>query len=482
MWRILIIAWLLAWLPTEGRTQPWLPSSAWETCSGTMGADGPTLRDCRPVGGVIDPQGRELWLRLALSRPSGDGPQAFYIGGVASSEVWLNGQRLGANGRPGASASAETPGRFQVAFPIPDTAWRARDNVVVVRMSSFHGALRLDHPVGGLFVAPYPLPSRTALLALTFVAAGALFAAAFGFGVIHGLRRTTSSLILALIAGVAGLQAILESLRSLFAYTYPLHAWRLIGIWGLAAAFSILLVTYVVLRFWPKARRPVIGVATVAIGLSIFAPGFDLKTGLALTIGVAISALVTIVAVYRRRSSARLTLAWLAVFLGVAVVFPEWLVDLSYFLLVASFILPLLMTEVVRLGRDDRRREDALTRAASHPDCLTVASARGVERVPVKQIVAVIGADDYVELRLSGGRSLLHTARLDRLEAELPPCFLRAHRSVIANLERVRAMERHGGSWRLLMDEGPPLPISRARVSAVRDRIDDAGAPEPARI
>ncbi len=224
-----------------------------------------------------------------------------------------------------------------------------------------------------------------------------------------------------------------------------------------------------------------IGVATLAIGLSVFTPGFDLKTGVALTTGVAVSALVTIVAVYRRRPAARLTLAWLAVFLGVAVAFPEWLVDLSYFLLVATFILPLLMTEVVRLGRDDRKREDALTVAASHPDCLTVASARGVERVPITQIVAVIGADDYVELRLSGGRSLLHAARLDRLESELPPRFFRAHRSAIANMERVRAMERHGGGWRLVMDEGPPLPISRARASAVRDRIDDAGAPEAAR-
>lgn len=478
MGRILIIAWLLIWLPSDGRTQPAVPSPAWETCLGAMGADGPALRDCRPVIGVIDPQGRELWLRSSVDRPQDDGPHAFYIGGVASSEVWLNGRRLGANGQPAPTASAEVPGRFQIAFPISETAWRASDNVVVVRLSSFHGGLRLDQPVGGLFVAPYPLPSPTALLALTFVAAGALFAAAFGFGVIHGLRRTTSSLILALIAAVAGLQAVLESLRSLFHYAYPVHAWRLVGIWGLAAAFSILLVSYVVLRFWPKTSRPVIGIATVAIALSGLAPGFDLKTGLALTIGVAVSAFVTVVAVYRRRPAARLTLGWLAIFLGVAVAFPEWLVDLSYFLLVAAFILPLLMAEVVRLGRDDRLREDALSRAASRPDCLTVASARGVERIPIREIVAVIGADDYVELRLTGGRSLLHAARLERLETDLPSSFVRVHRSVIASMDQVRGMERDGGRWRLMMNEGPPLPISRARVQTVRDKLEEPVLPE----
>ena len=47
------------------------------------------------------------------------------------------------------------------------------------------------------------------------------------------------------MAGVAALQAIVESLRTLFAYPYPLHAWRMSAIWVLAATFAVLLVTYV---------------------------------------------------------------------------------------------------------------------------------------------------------------------------------------------------------------------------------------------
>jgi hypothetical protein len=86
------------------------------------------------------------------------------------------------------------------------------------------------------------------------VAAGALLAAAFGFGVIHAMRRTGSSLVLAAMAGVAALQAIVESLRPLFDYPYPLHAWRMSAIWLLAAAFAVLLVSYVATRFLPRAR------------------------------------------------------------------------------------------------------------------------------------------------------------------------------------------------------------------------------------
>src|SRR5690606_23462246 len=134
----------------------------------------------------------------------------------------------------------------------------------------------------------------------------------------------------------------------------------------------------------------------------------------------------------------------------------------------AGFLMPLLMAEVVRLGRDDRSREAALGEAVARPDCLTVASPRGVERVRLVDIVAVLGADDYVELHLADGRSLLHAARLDRLEASLPSSFRRIHRSAIANLSYARGYERAGGRLHLLLQTGAPLPISRSRVPAVK--------------
>ncbi|WP_262423522.1 hypothetical protein [Brevundimonas denitrificans] len=128
------------------------------------------------------------------------------------------------------------------------------------------GGVRLDQPIGALFVGPWPPPSRGLLLATVFAAAGALLAAAFGFGVIHAIRRTGSSLALAAMAGVAALQAAAESIRHLFPYAYPLHVWRLGAIWMLAAAFAILLVAYSLSRFWPGARRPVMGLTLVAVG------------------------------------------------------------------------------------------------------------------------------------------------------------------------------------------------------------------------
>jgi DNA-binding LytR/AlgR family response regulator len=249
------------------------------------------------------------------------------------------------------------------------------------------------------------------------------------------------------------------------------------AIWALSAAFALLLVAFAVARFAPKRRTPLLAAAAVAVAATYLLRGFDVKSAVALMVGVGLAGVAAAVGVHDRRSGARPVLAYLAACLAIGIAQPFWVLDVSFFIMAAALTLPLLVAEVIRLGRDDRDREVALTRAASRPDRLTVATAKGVELTPMKDIVAILGADDYAELRLAGGRSLLHAARLERLEAQLPPSFMRVHRSVIANLTHVERLEREGARWRLHMSEGPALPVSRSRLPAVRDALDAPPAP-----
>lgn len=469
MWRTLLILALLLGGATAARAQ----QPVWEVCRGIPSPEVPTLSDCRPLAGKIDPQGRELWLRAEVPPRQAGGHKTMFVIGAASSEVWFNGVRLGSNGRPGPTADAEAPGRFHAELPIPDALWRESGNELVVRMSAFHTGLRFATPIGWLGVGAAQQPSQLPLLAITFVAAGALAAAAFGFGAIWAMRRTGSSLMLAGLSGVAALQAFVESLRHLWRYDYPVHVWRVSAIWLLALAFALLLIAWAASRFLPRWRTPLLAAAGLSMLLTWFVPGFDIKTWVALMLGVGFASVAALGGVYARLPGARPTLAWLGLFLALAAAQPFWLLDLSFFVLAAGLVLPLLIAEVLRLGRDDRDREAALTRAAGRPDRLTVASARGVQLVPIPEIVAAVGADDYVELRLIGGRSVLHATRLERLEAQLPPSFQRIHRSAIANLAHAQRLERDNGRWRLHMAEGSPLPVSRSRLPALRDALDE---------
>jgi hypothetical protein len=481
MWRrfLPVIGLVALAATTTGAASARMQGLPWEICQGAAHpVAAPTLSDCRPLRGVIDPQEREIWLRARVPpRPGATArPLAVYVFGTASSQVWLNGVDLGANGRPGATAAAEQPGAYEAAFPIPPRLWRSQGQELILRMSAFHVGMRFDAPVT-VGIGRYPQPSRMPQLAVTFTATGALLAAFFGFIAVYAIRRTGSTLVLAAMAGVAALQTGVETYRSLVNYPYPFHVWRVNAIWGLSGVFALLLVAFAAARFMPRRRGVLLGVTAAGVAATYLLKGFDWKSGVALFAGVAIAGVAAVVGLRERRTGARAMLLYLVAFLIVGVLSPYLLLDVSFFVLAAGLTLSLLVAEVLRLGREDRDREAALTRAASRPDRLTVATAKGVQLVPLADIVAIVGADDYVELRLRGERGLLHAARLERLEAQLPASFVRVHRSAIANLAHVERLEREGGRWRLHMSEGPPLGVSRSRLGAVREALDQPCVP-----
>ena len=84
-------------------------------------------------------------------------------------------------------------------------------------------------------------------------------------------------------------------------------------------------------------------------------------------------------------------------------------------------------------------------------------------RTPVKQIVSVRSAGNYVEIHLADGRRPLMRATLATVEAALAPHgFLRTHRSWLINAQRVRALAPEGsGDWSVELDGGGPAPVSR---------------------
>ncbi len=92
---------------------------------------------------------------------------------------------------------------------------------------------------------------------------------------------------------------------------------------------------------------------------------------------------------------------------------------------------------------------------------LSVRSTRGVDVVPFKDIVCILGADDYVEIVVSDGRRLLDARRLNELETIVPRDFARVHRSHIVNLKRVTRLEKRGSAALLLLECGQETPVSR---------------------
>src|SRR6185503_9943363 len=115
----------------------------------------------------------------------------------------------------------------------------------------------------------YYLP---ALLTLGALLAGLFyFAAAFASD-----RGDRGALAVALAAGAAAAQLLVEVSRAFIAYTYPWHLTRVSAIALLSALTACLIVFYAGRRFTPRwTRRMVIATALLSAAIILLMPGFD---------------------------------------------------------------------------------------------------------------------------------------------------------------------------------------------------------------
>jgi len=106
-------------------------------------------------------------------------------------------------------------------------------------------------------------------------------------------------------------------------------------------------------------------------------------------------------------------------------------------------------------------------RGSARTRYLAVAYAGHIELVPLADVVAIHGDDDYSSVELANGQRRLHKRTLADLERLLPTDFLRVHRSHIANLQHARGLEGRV----LKFANGKDVPVGRAYVRLLSDRL-----------
>ncbi|GJL92966.1 MAG: hypothetical protein DHS20C04_26250 [Hyphococcus sp.] len=440
----------------------------------------------------IDPQGRDIWVRILFDAdpnavPAGD-PAGFYVSVKASSAVWLNGVYLGSNGVPGPDKHSETPGRMDAVFYAPHEAIKAGQNEAVLRLSSHHGFLHLNYPVHYLILQRYANPSREILRAygpslLTF---GVFLLSAIYFGV-SALRRMSagSSILLFVLSLLAITQLLIETSRGLFAYNYPFQDLRLVLITAGAAFFGLCLYIHVVFKFIDKNHAAYILAGLIATALAVIIPGsFDAKALLGLGAPTLAGACITISAAVRNKPSARAYAVALSIFLAIMVIFIGRFLDATFYYSTAALLLFLIGQQAMlfakertlRLDANDRARRLELAleqaRQKDSPERMTIHNAGKTEIIAASDIIYCKGAGDYVEIVLSSGARHLHLAKLHELESELPQTFLRVHRSYIVNTSFVRSLTREAnGVGALTLNNGETVPVSRRILPNVRNAL-----------
>jgi DNA-binding LytR/AlgR family response regulator len=443
----------------------------------------------------VDPQGRHIWLeaRLELEPRHLDGPGPFglQIVGKASSQAWINGQLLGSNGSPAGTAAEEIPGRMDSVIYVPRPLVHAGANTVVLRLSAMHGPIRLAAPLHYVAFGPYRDPTRRMVSAYwpSLITFGAFVIGCVFFGVtaLRGEDREGSA-ILSAASLFAALQLLAEVSRSLYAYAYPVHEWRLVAILACAIGFGLCLNAYILLRLsglGPRARLVRLGaLAALMAAVVIGASGFDAMTGYALFAASLAGIIWSAIAAFRRQTGAIAYLAVMCGYAGLMLVAPGRFLDTYFYYAAAGILLFLVYRQALTLVGERRRRrmeemragrlEAALAEARQRtaPAQLQLVSAGRVDYVPTDTIAQLKGAGDYVEVHYADGRTALYNGSLAGLETDLPETFLRVHRSHIVNTAFVDALERDpSGVGRLLLSNGAAVPVSRRIMPKVRSAL-----------
>ena len=446
----------------------------------------------------LDPQGRDLWVRAQLPGPAisqaAEGPIGLHLAMKAASEVWLNGARLGANGRPGPDRASEQPGRLNAVIFVPRDQVSPGTNTLDLRLSSHHGLVTLARPVHWIEFGPYRDPTRSmlsryapSLLMLSVFLAGL---AVFLVSTWRGPRRSLSA-VNAGISASAALQLSAEVSRGLIAYPYPVHDVRLIAITVLAGVFGALIIAHVLIRLtrWSTAWRLALMAACVCVfaGLALSAATFDAKAALVLIAAFGAATLIGLFAALRGRRAGWLYAGAGALGTGLALTQPSPFLDWYVYAMGAALVTVLMIEQAFALGRERARRileavrardlAAALARAeqAAHPARLALPSAGRTEYVSTSDIAQLRGAGDYVEVVFTSGRTALFTTTLAKLEAALPATFLRVHRSAIVNTALAERLDRDaGGGGRLKLTGGGQAPVSRRIMPRVKAALNAA--------
>jgi DNA-binding LytR/AlgR family response regulator len=402
---------------------------------------------------------------------------------MASAEVRWNGVLIGRNGRPGPDRASEAPGRFVASVPVPADLVRPGANRVSLRLSAHHLWLPVQRTVHVFVVTPYEtpvLPGLTGYLP-ALLTIGALLAALIYFGATaFSDRRERSARIVALIAGLTLLQLLIEVSRAFVAYPYPWHLIRVAAIALLAGATALAAALYAVRRFARSWEGPILIPTGAAVTVSLLLiPWYDIKAMAAILAG----AFAIGVAGWRgwRRNSPGAPVALAGTALIVALMAWQLTVflDQAYYLIVAGLLVALVAEQVAILRTARRRRDEEMARAAGFEERLRRAAETGepivqlkdgsrLHRVPESDILSIKAADDYCDVALTDGRTLLVTTTLARLLEGLPQGFLRVHKSYAVNRRHVAGVEpRPGGGRQLRLSEGASIPVGRSYNDAV---------------
>ena len=444
------------------------------------------------MGHEINPHHRQIWVigKIADPRPflENGTPIGLYVSAKASSTIYLNGKRLGQNGKPGFDKKHEIEGQLDNSLYVPRSWLNEGDNEIAILMSGHHSVIPSASSILTIAFGEYRAPpfhggTSYWISTLTFGAflIGGIY---FGTTALLGYERWLS-ITLSLASLFAALQLLSEVTRGVWAYPYAFHDIRLILISTFSASVGLVLAIHSFKRFEINHGYKIIllCLAIMFIGLFII-PSFDGRATWMMFVPIAAASIASLSALKSHEKIARrYALAFIS-FAALILINPRQFLDMFYYITLATLFIYLFIQQAFDIRAAIRNQEKAEASRSQleaalekisnpAPKYLVVYSAGRQERLDMYDISVLSRVEDYISIRMKDGREILHRASLKTIQKDLPACFITVHRAHIINVNFVVKLKRlTSGVGELSLINDYNVPVSRRVMPQVKKTLN----------
>ena len=246
------------------------------------------------------------WARTAITINNESKRLGVMIETSASYDVFINGHKLGSNGKVGSVKTDELPGQRINYFLLPDTIVKGSTYLLALRLSNFYD--RQNQNFLKIIVQDYFSLVRSRLMYTVFIhmLAGIFLIVGIYYFFLYLISfRYPHFLFFGILCFLFFLMIVLEYMKTYYLYPYIFQYFRLFGIAILSTLISIILLTFLFYRFKLNHLLLYTSILLLIVGILWIKESYwDDRTKSISMAGLTLSSFVSLYTVYKKKNGA----------------------------------------------------------------------------------------------------------------------------------------------------------------------------------
>lgn len=289
-------------------------------------------------------------------------PQHLLLSILASSEIYLDGMRVGANGEPAETMDGERQGRIDYDVVLAPGQLAVGRHRLVLKLSTWHGSDRIREQFYNLSIEDDAPTAARKTLPLMLSGALALVAA-LTLDLLVCYQRKADWAVFTMLCVTASSLLVTEAWRGVAGYEYGYHLPRLLAVQALTGVFSLLLPAYFMAAYGLPHKRVVAGAVALAVAaIACTSLHFDAKAAWMFSVALVASVAINLQALRHGVAGARPGLAVVLLSLGLWLVPGTGFFAETGFALVVFLLLFTILGQLLRQFIRDRKKALLATR------------------------------------------------------------------------------------------------------------------------